>query len=69
MVLNCLWSFNKRHCAHIQEVRAEIKYLCTIDLSPAEINCSSDNHHGKQVHNTQSHLRLETLHFSDSKNP
>lgn len=52
MVLCCLWSFNKRHCAHIQEVRAEIgteiKYMCTTDLGPAETNCSSDNPHGKQ---------------------
>lgn len=69
MVLSCLRSLNKRHCAHIQEVRAEIKYMCTIDLSPAEVNCSSDNHHSKQVHNTRPHLRFETLHFAVSKKP
>lgn len=33
--------------------KGEIKYMCTINLSPNEIICSSCNHHGKQVHNTQ----------------
>lgn len=54
MGLNCLWSLHKRHCALIQQVRAEIKYMCTITpsvsvplkLTAVLIICSSDN--GKQ---------------------
>lgn len=59
--LNCLWSTSSRHYAHFQEVRTEIKYMCTINLSPNEIICSSYNHHSKQVYNTQLHLRFETF--------
>lgn len=59
--LNCLWSTSSRCYAHSQEVRAEIKYMCTSNLSPNEIICSSYNHHSKQLYNTQSHLRFETI--------
>lgn len=59
--LNCLWNISNTHYAHIQEVRAEIKYMCTINLSPNEIICSFHNHHGTQVHGTQLHLRFKKI--------
>lgn len=41
-----LWKLNKGRCAHLEGVRMETEYVRTTDLSPTEVNCSSDNNHG-----------------------